>query len=112
MRTFKNTCAQGDIYIRRVEEIPAEAELVSPEQGRVVVTHSETGHDHVMESAAAEMFRIPGDVWKAYLKVYEKTPLRHLRTYDTHEPIMFEPGNYIVHRQREYTPEGLRQVQD
>lgn len=34
------------------------------------------------------------------------------RPYDTHAPIMFEPGIYEVRRQREYTPEGFRRVED
>jgi hypothetical protein len=45
--------------------------------------------------------------------VIEKpTSLDHKRTFDTHESILFEPGNYKVRRQREYTPEGFRRVED
>ena len=38
--------------------------------------------------------------------------LEHLREFDKHEPILFEPGVYHVRRQREYTPEGFRRVED
>lgn len=48
----------------------------------------------------------------AWLEVNRPTALEHLRPHDTHEPIMFGPGIYEVRRQREYTPEGFRQVQD
>lgn len=113
MKTFINTCAQGDIYIRRVEALPPDLDRVAPESGRVIVTHSETGHHHVMSGGTVEMYRPKQNFdWDAWLVVKESTPLEHLRSHDTHEPIMFEPGIYHVRRQREYTPEGLRRVED
>lgn len=112
MKTFNNVCAQGDIYIKRVEmEIPAGAEEVKPEGDRLIITHSETGHHHVMEKTKARMFKLP-DALTSLLVVSETTVLEHLRSHDTHEPIQFEKGSYIVRRQREYTPQGYRKVQD
>ena len=32
--------------------------------------------------------------------------------FDTHEPIMLDDGIYRLRRQREYTPEGYRRVED
>jgi len=90
---------------------------VEPANGRVIVTHSETGHDHVMVLSradpipAVQMFS-GGNPLIAWLQVNRPTPLEHLRPHDTHEPIMFEPGIYEVRRQREYVAEGFRQVQD
>jgi hypothetical protein len=46
------------------------------------------------------------------LVVEQPTALEHLREHDTHEPIMFNKGIYHVRRQQEYTPEGLRRVED
>ena len=48
----------------------------------------------------------------SWLQVNRSTALDHLRPHDTHESIMFEPGIYEVRRQREYTPEGFRRVED
>jgi hypothetical protein len=112
MKTFQNFCAQGDIYIRRVEALPANAEQVKPEGGRVIVTHSETGHHHVMDAATVTMYRLPDSIMDCLLVVNEPTKLEHLRAHDTHEPIMFGEGTYHVRRQREYTPEGFRRVED
>lgn len=112
MRTFKNTCAQGDIYIRRVDSLPENAVRVNPENGVVIVTHSETGHHHVMEADRVEMYSLPDSIMDCLLVVKEPTELRHLREFDTHEPIMFDAGTYHVHRQREHTPEGWRRVAD
>ena len=112
MKTFKNICAQGDIYIRRIDALPANAVLVAPEDGRVIVTHSETGHHHVMDARKVRMHRLPDSIMDCLLVVSEPAALEHLRDHDTHEPILFERGVYHVRRQREYTPEGFRRVED
>lgn len=118
MKTFNNICAQGDVLMRRVKSIPKTALPVTHVNGEVIVTHSETGHHHVMvldqetETPAVEMFSAKDNPLIAWLKVNRPTALEHRRPHDTHEPIMFEPGIYEVRRQREYTPEGWRQVQD
>ncbi len=112
MRTFQNYCAQGDVYIRRVDKLPKNAIAEKPEHGRVVVTHSETGHHHVMDAGAVTMYRLPDSVMDCLLVVDKPTALEHLRQHDTHESIMFDKGIYHVRRQQEYTPEGLRRVED
>lgn len=117
MKTFQTVCAQGDVLIRRVSELPDGVRAVPNQSGRVIVTHSETGHDHVMvldramAAPSVEMFEGDNPL-VAWLQVHRPTALEHLRPHDTHEPIMFEPGVYEVRRQREYTPEGFRRVED
>ena len=111
MKTFKNICAQGDVLIRRIEKLPDGLKKIKPENGKIIVTHSETGHHHVMEADRAELFQGP-DLLTAFLLVRKATKLEHLRPHDTHEAIKFPPGVYEVRRQREYTPEGLRRVAD
>lgn len=112
MKTFDKVCAQGDIYIRRVDSVPANAVRVEPEKGYNIVTHSETGHHHVMLAERTTQYRIPNSIMDIFVEVTEDTVLEHLRPHDTHEPIMFEPGVYHVRRQREYVPEGYRIVED
>ena len=112
MKTFSQTCAQGDIYIRRVDALPGNAVPVAAERGVNIVTHSETGHHHVMDGDAATMYRLPDSIMDCLLVVNSPTELRHLREFDTHESILFAPGVYHVRRQREYTPEGFRRVED
>lgn len=117
MKTFKTVCAQGDVWIRRAKSLPKGVTEVASTDGRVVVTHSETGHDHVMvldqdtETPAVQMYSTDNPL-VAWIKVNRPTALEHLRPFDTHEPIMFGAGVYEVRRQREYTPEGFRRVED
>jgi hypothetical protein len=117
--TFKNCAAQGDLLITRVQEIPEDAVLQTPEdEGVYIVAHSETGHHHVIESDPVEYFwakssndeDFEGQV--AYLRVNEPVTLRHLRSFDTHAPIQISPGIFRLNQQREYTPEGLRRAVD
>lgn len=112
MKTFKNVAAQGDIYIRKIDALPANAVPVPAEKGRLIVTHSETGHHHVMGSDTVTMHRLPDSIMDCFLVVDEPTALEHLRPHDTHESIMFDKGVYHVRRQREYVLEGWRRVVD
>lgn len=112
MRTFKKVAAQGDIYIRKIDALPNGTEPVKPEKGRHIVTHSETGHHHVMEADGVTMHRLPDSIMDCFLVVDKPTTLEHLRPNDTHEPIKFEKGTYHVRRQRENSPEGWRRVED
>lgn len=118
MKTFENISAQGDVLFRRVEAIPASAVAVPASNGEVIVTHSETGHHHVMvldreaDTPAVEMFSANDNPLLAWLKVNRPTALEHRRPHDTHEPIMFGPGIYEIRRQREHAPEGWRRVAD
>jgi hypothetical protein len=112
MKTFKNLCAQGDILIRRVDKLPTGVVPVAPENGRVIVTHSETGHHHVMLAERTKAYKLPDSIMDIFLAVEEGDTLEHLRAHDTHESIQFSPGIYHVRRQREYVPEGFRRVED
>lgn len=118
MREFHKTAAQGDVFFRRSDALPDGVIPVPSVNGRIVVTHSETGHDHVMvldrkrtKTPAVEMFSTDNPL-VAWIRVNRPTALEHLRPHDTHEPIMFGVGVYEVRRQREYTSEGFRRVED
>lgn len=114
MRTFKHRAAQGDLYLRRVEKLPDGVIPVSPENGKYVLAHSETQHNHViMERPEVSQFSF-GDLLKSFLVVTGDEPveLQHERSFDTHESILINPGIYELRRQREYIPEGWRKAAD
>jgi hypothetical protein len=125
MRTFNETCAQGDVLFRRVISIPDTAIEVLPQDNEHIIAHSETGHHHVMvldresETPSVQLFSDKENPLLAWLKVNRPAALEHRRPFDTHEPIMFAPGVYEVRRQREHVPlkreevpKGWRQVID
>lgn len=117
MKTFENQAAQGDLLIRRIDKLPANATAVKSERGFHVVAHSETGHNHVIADRPNVTLYTTGDPMVSYLQVIEATDatetlLEHLRSYDTHETIKIPVGVFEIRRQREYTPEGWRRVED
>jgi len=120
MKTFNKCAAQGDVLFIRREAMPEGlTEQAADPTGALIVTHSETGHNHVMvldrpaadAVPAVQMFN-DGDPLKSWLQVNRPTSLDHLREHHTHESIMFEAGVYEVRRQVESTPEGWKRVQD
>lgn len=117
MIKFKNQAAQGDLLIRRITALPAGLNQIKAEQGQYVVAHSETGHHHAIAERPNVTLYVSNDPLVSYLQVIEATDaaevfLEHLRSFDTHEPIVIDAGIYEIRRQREYTPEGWRKVQD
>lgn len=112
---FKFVAAQGELRFVRLPDdtaIPDTAVPVPPKGDRLIVGHSETGHDHYMDAGCAVMHRLPDSILDCLLVVSEPTTLNHLRDFDTHEPLAFEKGVYRVTTGREYAPEGWRRSQD
>ena len=117
MKTFVNCAAQGDLRIQRIEKLPQGVKRVEAEKGVYVVAHSETGHSHVIAERSNVTLYSGDNPMVSYLEVLEATDateilLEHLRSFDTHETIKLPVGTFEIRRQREYTPEGWRRVED
>lgn len=113
MKTFENQAAQGDMLISRIGSLPLDAKEIAAEAGFYVLAHSETGHNHVVKEAQdVQFFQHANDNFIAYLVVNNTAVVEHMRSFDTHESIRFNPGIYEIRRQREYTPEGFRRALD
>ena len=113
MKTFDKLAAQGDLLIIKIDELPTDISPLETNDDCIIIAHSETGHNHIMEKAHVKAF-VPKkpDIYQMFIQVDEPTPIEHLRSFDTHEPIMVTPGTYEIRRQREYTPKGYRRVAD
>ena len=112
---FKTIAAQGELRFVRLPDdykIPANAEKVTPIDGKIIVGHSETGHHHVMEAERTTMYRLPDSVLDCLLVVDQPDTLKHLRDFDTHKPLEFSPGIYKAITSREYVPQGWRRSAD
>jgi len=112
MKTFKKQAAQGDMLITKINGLPTDIKPMQPENGVFVCAHSETGHNHVIQDNGVKAYQAANDPFVMYLVVDKPAELKHLRSFDTHTPIMIPPGTYRINRQREYTAEGFRRAQD
>ena len=100
---------QGDVLIVPVKSLPKNLDPVDREQGRVVLAQGEvTGHAHAIKDRNAALFRDP-KLAAIFMHVSDDpVALEH----EEHATITIPPGNYRVIRQREYSPEAIRNVAD
>ena len=104
---------QGDVFLRPVRQAERAGTAIT-DRGRVILAYGEvTGHAHevvsddvVVDTPAAALFEQPDG--RRFLFVDRPCALVH----QEHSPIALAPGAYEVIRQREYSPEEIRNVAD
>lgn len=110
----RKSYAQGDVYLIPIKAVPADAPEMKAENGQFIITHSETGHHHiVLERPDVRQFS-GMDVFRGFLEVGGEEPaeLVHLRDHHTHAPQTIQPGAYLIQRQAAYTPQGWERARD
>jgi hypothetical protein len=104
---MKKSYRQGDVLIVECDRVDGGKE-VEREDGRIVLAHGEaTGHSHAIASMDATLFMDEATL-NHYLDVRAPVVIEH----EEHGHIELPSGYYQVRRQREYRPEGLRNVAD
>ena len=102
----KRKWRQGDVLFVRVRSLP-KAEATKRDNGHIVEGEV-TGHVHrVGTLEAAEVLEI-GD--GLFLNVTAEGGVSIV--HEDHNPLSLPSGVYEVHRQREYSPQGIRSVAD
>jgi hypothetical protein len=101
---------QGDVLIIPVNAMPENMKKVARENGRLILAHGEaTGHAHAIKDKRAALFRDP-KLAAIFMHVSGDAPVA--LEHDEHDTIQVPPGNYRIRRQREYSPEAIRNVAD
>ena len=115
---YRQAC-QGDVTLTKVAELPAGVRKATPGPNGYVVTHSESGHHHVIADVAGIEFFDTADPFVCYLQVSQgafdgqSSVLRHLKGGDyAHEPHLYTPGVWEVKRQQERAGESWVRAQD
>lgn len=99
---------QGDVFITRINKLPENLTPSKREKGRIILAHGEaTGHAHAISEKKAKAFRDEADV--SYLDI--ATALAEVQ-HEEHATVHLPRGHYRVIRQREYSPESIRNVAD
>lgn len=107
------TFRQGDILLRAVPDIPAEATAHQrpTEQGRVILAYGEvTGHAHALDAATVTAYGPSDDAFWLSVEQPGQAVLRHEE--HTTVTIPKEVKFVQVIRQREYSEAGERRVAD
>ncbi len=107
MKTFTKVAAQGEITIVRVNNGSKFAGTpLKLERGMLIIGHSETQHDHVLEHIRGATVTVldtaPEGMRILHMILTEANSLVHKRNHDTHETIALEPGEYNVRIAREF----------
>lgn len=104
---------QGDCYLIPIKAIPLDAKQISAENGVYIVTHSESGHHHVVKDRPDIQMYSGMDMFRDFLNVGdEPAVLEHLRDHHTHAPQVVAPGAWLIQRQAAYTPQGWERARD
>jgi hypothetical protein len=97
---------QGDVLLVRVDSIPKSAKVI--ERRKLTLALGEaTGHSHTVTCEAGELLEDA-----ATLERWMALPTESEVVHQEHDPISLPAGKYKVVRQREYSPEEIRNVQD
>lgn len=109
MKSQIQSYRQGDVLVIPVESIPPAGKLkpVARENGRIILAHGEvTGHAHAITNRVAKFFETSAG--ERFLDLDTGVDLKH----EEHGTIRLPAGKYQVRRQREYSPEAIRNVAD
>ena len=94
---------QGDLLFIECDEIPNDAQEV---QDGIIARGEATGHTHrVGDSNVAKLVALNAMM---YVRALQEAEILH----EEHNKVVLPPGNWKVHRQKEYEPNGWKQVQD
>ena len=110
MKIVSKMARQGDLLFIRVEKTP---ENLQQTQDQILAHGEITGHAHKVVTPGVQVFDFKGVVNQQTLRskfLKSETPI-HIQ-HEEHGPIVLDSGNWEVLRQREYTPEGIKKVQD
>ena len=93
---------QGDLLFVQQDTRPETS--LTARQGNVIVAGEATGHTHRLQ--AGTILEAPDGA--LYLDITQTTQVVH----EEHGLCMLDPGLWLVVRQREYSPEAIRTVED
>lgn len=109
---------QGEAKVYRINELPAgitTTEVERTASGAAIISHSESGHHHVIDcdNVMERTDSVPVGMRILYAIVSAPTDLRQDASAP-HQPVSLDPGIYEFRIQREFDPflEQARRVAD
>ena len=108
MKRNEKHVRQGDVGLLKVAKVDVTGlAKIEPINGLNILAYGEaTGHHHSCVDERTKLYRLNDTTM--LLRVLDEVELEH----QEHAFIVLQPGDYEVHGQVEYDPEGERRVQD
>lgn len=97
---------QGDIMLVRVAQLPKGKKKTRWGRKHVIALGEVTGHSHVLEGRSTI---VEDELEQRFVAVLSDGGVL---THQEHGTIDIPPGTYKIERQREYSPEEIRNVAD
>lgn len=97
---------QGDVLIERVVAVPRDAQVQLKGKRIILALGEATGHHHALEVDD------PADWWKRGDEQFITISKAARITHQEHAKVELPAGSYRITRQREYSPEAIRNVAD
>jgi len=91
---------QGDVLFIAITNAPKATTI---RKSKIIVESKRTGHAHRLSQ---------GSVLEAEDGLYIYSDIATAVIHEEHQTLTLPPGSYKVVRQREYTPEAIREVLD
>jgi hypothetical protein len=119
MKNTNTMFRQGDVLIERIDKIPTTAKK-QKRSNSIILAHGEvTGHHHVLETSDSADWWKDGEIAPTLEKpstlagaIFVELPLGGAVEHNEHSAIEIPAGTYKITRQREYSPEAIRNVAD
>lgn len=92
--------------------VPVNTKFKGKEHSEYILSHSETGHHHVLESKAP--FKVSESDKQFLIELFTPAKLVHKKTVDAHKTLDVPAGKYKIVKKTEYDPwQGIiREVHD
>ena len=94
---------QGDLLFVSIEEIEASA---TEDTSGILARGEATGHTHMIRPGQRAAMMVAAGI--VYINAMQECAVDH----QEHKTVMLPSGKWRVNRQREYIPDGWRQVAD
>lgn len=115
----KTQFRQGDVLIESISKIPNTA-IKQKKSSSIILANGEvTGHHHRLETSDLSDWWKEGEIAPTLEKpstlegeIFVTLKSTARVTHDEHSVIELPAGNYRISRQREYSPEAIRNVAD
>ena len=96
---------QGDLLFVPTDENEIDKNATEDKTG-IIARGESTGHMHRIRAGQQAALLVAASI--LYIRAFRETAIDH----QEHDTIVLPPGDWKVIRQREYIPEGWRQVAD